>query len=113
MPGTKSIIRKSLIAAPFLLVILALQLVEFQRDDDEMPATHRARTEIERENTLPTSLTGTTNTYTSYPIIEDSGLSNIAEGYLNGPAGYAYFNSAPAQDWLNPKNSWRQERMAH
>lgn len=35
--------------------------------------------------------------YTSYPLISESGITDIHEGSLNGPEGFAYFKSAPTE----------------
>jgi hypothetical protein len=82
---------------PLLLLVVCVQLISRQSDDHIMPTRQQNRAEIESANWTPTPFTIMGSTYTSYPLIEESGLTDIQEGLFNGPDGYAYFAGAPAR----------------
>jgi hypothetical protein len=114
----KKVVRTFQLIAPLLLFGVCVELISRQGDDDRMPTTQHSRAEIERANWTPTPWTVARTTYTSYPLIEESGLTDIQEGLFNGPDGYAYFAGAPARkagsvpDTLGGRSGWSTDVWA-
>jgi hypothetical protein len=80
-----------------LLFGIGIQSIDRRRDDDRMPRASRGRIDMDSMNVTGNPWTTALVTYTSYPLIEESALTDISEGYLNGPEGFAYFADAPAR----------------
>lgn len=114
----KKVVRILKLIGPVLLFGICVELISRQGDDDRMPASVRSRAEIERLNWIPTPWTIASTTYTSYPLIEESGITNIQEGLFNGPEGYAYFAAAPARkagslpETLGGRSGWSTDVWA-
>jgi hypothetical protein len=114
----KRLVKLFQLIGPLLLFGIGVELIDRQRDDDHMPNTNRSGIEIERATSPVTPWTVAKTTYTSYPLIEESGLTDIQEGLLNGPEGYAYFAAAPARktgalpETLGGRSGWSTDAWA-
>ena len=106
------------VGAAAVLIIIGLQAIETRRDDGYMPPVQPSRVLVEQDYAPVNPWTITGPTYVSYPLIEDSGITDIQEGYLNGPQGYAYFAVAPGRKTgslpatLGGKSGWTLDAWA-